>query len=73
MKHYYLVTLYGYDEEENLYFPTVFVKCNQQLITKADLIACIEDGKKHGELQLHTIAYMGHMTEDAFEHLRSAA
>ncbi len=56
MKHYYLVTLYGYDEEGDLYFPTVFAKCNHQLITKADLIACIEDGEKHGELQLHAIA-----------------
>ncbi|MGN8248864.1 hypothetical protein [Pseudomonas sp. SMV7] len=71
MKHGYLLTLYGYDEEDDLYYATGFAKCNQQALTKADIVAIIEDSKKHGDLQLHSVSYLGHMTEDAFEHLRS--
>ena len=70
MKHFYLVTLYGYDEEGKVYFPTGFAACNGQQITKADIADVIEKSQEHGEFQLHSISYMGYMTEDAFEHLR---
>ncbi|WP_085625961.1 MULTISPECIES: hypothetical protein [unclassified Pseudomonas] len=73
MKHCYLVTMYGYDEDEDdrLYYVTGFAKCNQQALTKADIRAIMEDSKKHGDLYLHGVSYLGHMTEDAFEHLRA--
>ncbi|MBF8669224.1 hypothetical protein IR012_07265 [Pseudomonas putida] len=71
MKHFYLVTLYGYTEDGDLYYATGFAKCNDQRITKADIQAIIEESQEHGELKLHGISYMGCMTEDAFEHLRS--
>lgn len=45
MKHGYLLTLYGYDEEDDLYYATGFAKCNQQALTKADIVAIIEDSK----------------------------
>ena len=73
MKHCYLVTLYGYDEEGDLFYATGFAKCNLPAITKADISAIIEKSKKDSEfpLNLHSVSYLGHMTEDAFEHLRS--
>ncbi|HBK50316.1 MULTISPECIES: hypothetical protein [Pseudomonas] len=71
MKHFYLVTLYGYTDDGRVYYPTGFAGCDEQRITKADIAAIIEKGKLHGQLQLHSISYMGHMTEDAFKHLRS--
>ena len=73
MKHFYLVTLYGYNEEGDLFYATGFAKCNRQSITKADILAIIEKSKKDSELplNLHSVSYLGHMTEDAFEHLRA--
>ncbi|AVH35890.1 hypothetical protein AL532_06020 [Pseudomonas monteilii] len=73
MKHFYLVTLYGYDEEGDLFYATGFAKCKLQLITKADILAIMEKAKNDSEfsLNLHSVSYLGHMTEDAFEHLRS--
>ncbi|MGY4524628.1 hypothetical protein [Pseudomonas sp. TE21394] len=72
MKHFYLVTLYGYMDDGSVYYPTGFVSCNEQMITKADIMAIIEKSKEHGsEVQLHSISYMGHMTEDTFENVRS--
>ncbi|HDS1697009.1 MULTISPECIES: hypothetical protein [Pseudomonas] len=71
MKHFYLVTLYGYTDDGRVYYPTGFAGCDEQRITKADIAAVIEKGKQHGHLRLHSISYLGHMTEDAFEHLRS--
>ena len=72
MKHYYLVTLYGYDGEGELFYSTGFAKCNRQSITKADLEAIVQKGKEDSEfeLKLHGVSYLGEMTEDAFEHLR---
>lgn len=72
MKHFYLVTLYGYTDDGNVYYPAGFASCNEQRITKADVMAIIEKSKEHGgEFQLHSISYMGHMTEDTFENVRS--
>lgn len=71
MKHFYLVTLYGYTDDGRICYPTGFAGCDEQRITKADIVAIIEKSKAHGEFQLHGVSYLGHMTEDAFEHLRS--
>lgn len=73
MKHYYLVTLYGYDEEGKLFYATGFAECDRQSITKADVLAISEKAEKDSEfpLGLHGISYMGCMTQDAFKHLRS--
>lgn len=73
MKHVYLVTLYGYREEGDLFFATGFAKCNVQAVTKPDLVEIMEIAKEDSDvpLNLHSVSYLGHMTEDAFEHLRS--
>jgi len=73
MKHFYLVTLYGYDADDELFFATGFAPCKRQALTKADLEAVLKKGKEDSEfeLRLHSVSYLGEMTEDAFEHLRS--
>lgn len=76
MKHFYLVTLYGYTNKGRLVFPSGFAPCDGPRITKEDLGAIMADLYENDKrfksgLGLHSVSYLGYMTEDAFEHLRS--
>ena len=73
MKHFYLITFYGYDADDQIFFATGFAPCERQALTKADIQAVLEESKEVSEfeLNLHSVSYLGEMTADAFEHLRS--
>ncbi|MDV5098375.1 hypothetical protein QQ994_01325 [Pseudomonas asiatica] len=76
MKHFYLVTLYGYTDDGRLVFPTGFAPCDGPRITQEDLNVVIDEINENDDrfkdgVALHSVSYLGSMTEDAFEHLRS--
>lgn len=67
MKHYFCVTLYGYNEDGSVHYITGFKSNSEQVITKADIEAIQVASREHGDFQLQGISYMGCMTEEQFE------